>query len=176
MTAPACTDPASGIIDAFTVALREVFDPASDCPPDGGGSTDVRFFAGDGAPLAAWDAHASGKHGCNAPFLWVRAMRRFRSLSFPAPTIATYPCDLPRVLAVEIGVGRCAVVDQQPSWSDYAVEAEVSLDDSWRVELALCRAAGALRAAGYAVGTDTIAPYGPDGGVVAWTAVAYVQF
>lgn len=170
-----CVDPASAIIDAFMAAMREAFDPESSCPPDGGGTTEVRLFAGDGAPLAAWDAHAQGGE-CKYPFVWVRAMRRYRSNLFPAPVIDSSPCSLPRVLAVEIGVGRCAVAEADPAWSAYATEAEISLDDSWRIETALCRVASQLAADNYLVGTDTINPYGPDGGVIAWTAVAYVQF
>lgn len=68
------------------------------------------------------------------------------------------------------------MVELEPSWDDYAAEAEVSLDDSWRIELALCRAATLVRALGYSAGSGEVAPYGPDGGVVAWTGEAYVQF
>ena len=169
-----CTDPASEVIDVFTAAIREAFAPDSECPPLGGGATEVRFFAGDGAPLAAWDAHAAGT-GCDTPFLWVRAMRRYYTETFPTPTIATWPCNLPEVVAIEVGVGRCAVVDAEPSWDDYAREAEVSLDDSWRIKLTMDRAACKLRDRNHFVGTDTIAPYGPEGGVIAWTGVAYVR-
>lgn len=170
-----CIDPASEVVNKFVLALQVAFDPESECPPDGGGTTVVRFFAGDGAPLAAWDAHSQGGE-CKTPFLWVRVKSRFRSLHFPAPTVDVYPCALPRVLAVEIGVGRCAVVGAEPSWEDYATEAEVSLDDSWRIEKALCMAASALRATDHAVSVDTVTPYGPEGGVIAWTAAAYVEF
>ena len=175
MTAPGCVDPASEVINTITRSLRAGFTPDSECPPVGGGATDIRFFAGDGAPLAAWDAHASGQ-GCDNPFLWVRAMRRYASETFPTPVLDTSPCAMLRVIAVEIGVGRCAVVDAEPSWEDYAREAEISLDDSWRIERVLCHAAGVLRKAGHQVGTDTIAPYGPEGGIIAWTGVVYVGF
>ena len=169
-----CTDPASDLINTITRSLLLAFDPASQCPPLGGGSTTVRFFAGDGAPLAAWEAHTAG--GCDEPFLWVRAMRRYRSAAFPNPTIDQSPCPLTVVVPVEVGVGRCAVVDLNPSWEDYAREAEVSMDDSWRIERAVCHAAGALAAAGGQVGTDTIAPYGPEGGIIAWTGVVYAGY
>lgn len=171
-----CVDPASEIISAYAAALAEVFDPDSSCPPDGGGSTTVRFFGGDGIPMAAWNAHTSGGEQCDAPFLWVRVMRRFRSAEFPAQTIGIDSCSLPRVIALEIGVGRCATVDLDPSWEDYAAEAEISLDDSWRIELALCRAAALVRRIGYSAGTGEVSPYGPEGGVVAWMGEAYVQF
>lgn len=167
-----CADAASDIINVFIRALAEAFDPDSDCPPDGGGSNTVRFFAGEGAPLAAWNSHATGD-GCEHPFLWVRAIRRYRSKVFPTPTVEHNPCRLPRVIAVEIGVARCAVVELEPDWDDYAREAEISLDDSYRIELALCRAATLLGRAGVMVATDTIAAFGPEGGVVAWTGIAY---
>lgn len=175
MTQPVeCLDPAFDVINAFITALREGFDPTSNCPPDGGGSTDVRFFAGDAAPTAAWDAHAAGS-GCKQPFLWVRVVRRFRSKEFPTPTVVT-SCELPRVIEVEIGVARCALTEQEPTWAEYATEAEISLDDSWRIELALCRARSLLSMHDFRVGTDTIVPFGPEGGIIAWSGVAFVQF
>ena len=171
-----CVDPASVIVDAFTSSLAEVFDPESDCPPSSGGSVDVRFFGGDAIPMAAWDAHTNGGNQCDIPFLWVRVVRRYRSSSFPVQDVSIDSCGLPRVLVIEIGVGRCATVEVNPSWEEYAVEAEISLDDSWRIELALCRAAGKVRGLGYSAGTGEVSPYGPDGGVVAWMGEAYVQF
>jgi hypothetical protein len=169
-----CVDTASEVINAFIVAMREAFDPESVCPPDGGGSTDVRFFAGDAAPAAAWDAHADGA-GCSQPFLWVRVVQRYRSKEFPAPMVVT-DCDLPRVMEVEVGVARCAVTDEQPTWEQYTDEANVSLDDSWRIEKALCRVRGLLNKNDYRVGAGSITPYGPEGGLIAWSGVAFVQF
>lgn len=169
------TDPALVVVEAVESALLDWFGDGA-CPPKVGVTANVRRFAGDGAPLAAWDSHAS--QGCEEPFVWVRTMRRYRSSTFPAPTINTSPCGLPRVVAVELGVGWCAVVDQEPSWSEYATEADVSQDVSWRLEEALCMAARLISTedGGRAVGTDTIAPYGPEGGVIAWTAVLYATF
>ncbi|QNL30147.1 hypothetical protein SEA_MARIOKART_20 [Gordonia phage Mariokart] len=177
-TEPLCGDATSEVIAAFTQAMREAFDPDSDCPPFGGGSTNVHLFAGDGIPLAAWNSHADGDD-CEHPFLWVRLVRRYRSKAFPAPTIDPGPCRLPVVLAVEIGVGRCAVVDLSPSWEDYTREAETSIDDGWRLDRAMCRAAALITRSRPPVGsgfaTDAITPYGPEGGVVAMTGIAYVQ-
>ena len=171
-----CTDPASEIVTAYMGALADLFNPATDCPPIGGGGTTVRFFGGDAIPMAAWEAHTSGGEDCDIPFLWVRVIRRFRTSMFPSPDVSIESCALPRVIALEIGVGRCAVIDAEPSWSDYTREAEISLDDSWRIELALCRASSAVRSLGYSAGSGEVAPYGPDGGVVAWMGEAYVQF
>lgn len=176
MTQPICrTDPASEVVNAFIDALKRLFDPGQPCPPDGGGTENVRFFAAEGPPIEVWNAHNAGSGQCKEPFVWVRLVTRYRSENFPTPTVAKQSCDLPVVVVLEIGVARCSVVDERARWSAYAKEAEVSLDDSWRIELALCTAAKALRADNHAVGTDSITPYGPEGGVYAWSALAYVQ-
>lgn len=173
---PCRTDPALEIVEAAEAALLDWFKPGGECPPKVGGTLDVRRFAGDGAPLAAWDSHAS--QSCDVPFVWVRLMRRYRSQTFPAPTINSSPCGLPRVAQVELGIGWCAVVDQEPSWAEYAAEAEASQDTSWRLEEALCMASKLLTRDGAerAVGTDSLVPYGPEGGVIAWTGVLYASF
>ncbi|MCV7424340.1 hypothetical protein H7K45_27715 [Mycobacterium yunnanensis] len=173
-----CHDDASDVVDAFLTAMREVFDPASPCPPDGGGSTLVRFFAGDG------DLPASLMPGPQSdcdPLLWVRVAHRFRSrdTDFPAAYVGDAACghaDIRRALAVEIGVGRYTTMEADPDWDTLATEAEISLDDSWRIEKALCAVAARLRSKTRAVATDTVAPFGPQGGVIAWTGMAYVQF
>lgn len=175
-----CDDPAGPVVDEFVAGLRQGFDPGSACPPVGGGSTVVRFLAGDGA-LPLFDP--SGK-GCREPFLWVRAAHRFRSSfdRFPSAVLGgAVPCadsGLVRVLAVEIGVGRCTSIgrDAVPQWDRIDREAEVSLDDSWRLETVQCAVGKRLKRAGHVSAHDTVAPFGPDGGVVAWTALSYVQF
>lgn len=177
---PIHADPLDDIVAAFTQAMREAFNPDDAVqPPLGGGSTEVHLFAGDGIPLATWNAHAEGD-GCDNPFLWVRVMRRYRTVQFPTPVIDITACETPRAVAIEIGVGRCAVVDLEPTWEDYDREALISLDDGWRIELALCRARDLVTRGnpqlGQAFGTDVITPYGPEGGVVAMTGIGYVQF
>lgn len=179
-------DGANCIINAAVRALREAFDPNSEHPPDGGGSTRIRFFAGDAAPLTAFDTFAQseddGGCGCEGPFLWVRLMRRYRTDTFPQPYVGDAPCDKPRVIAVEIGVARCAVVfdpdaPQDCDMSAYESEADISLDDSHRIELALCRAARIMKAENCSdmVATDVIAPFGPEGGAVAWIGTLYAR-
>lgn len=175
MTAP-CHDPASEVVDAFTAAMVEAFDPASACPPVGGGSTVVRFFAGDGA-LPAWDPDTSRED----MFLWVRLDRRYRSRSadFPTAFVADSECRnsaVFHVLAIEVGVARCTSMEDGCNWDQLAREAEISLDDSWRIEKVLSKLACRLRSKTRAVATDTIAPIGPEGGIIAWTGMAYVQF
>lgn len=169
-------DAAHEVVNTVMAAVREAFDPASEFPPVGGGSTTVRFFGGDGLPIEAWDAHADGTD-CGDPFLWVRLARRYRTTAFPTPSLAPSPCGSPVALVIEVGVGRCAVVGAQPTWEDYETEAEISLDDSWRVELALCRAASVLTSSLRADNTaiDAVVPYGPEGGVIAWLGSLYVQ-
>jgi hypothetical protein len=170
-------DPALVAVTQLTNALRDAF-TGTECPPLVGNVGTVRFFAGDGAPLAAWDSHAS--QGCDTPFVWVRLVRRYLSHEFPAPAVSINPClnSAIRVVAVEAGVGWCAVVDAEPTWAEYATEAAASMDASWRIEIALKRAACALKADddGILVGRDTLAPYGPEGGVIAWTGVLYVSY
>lgn len=176
MTQP-FTDPVSDIVEFYMQAMREAYDPDSLHPPAGKKRWDpiVRFFGGDGIPMAAWDAHSEGTH-CQHPFLWVRIVRRYRTSEFPNPDPDITSCGMPRVVELEIGVGRCAVLAENPSWHDYAVEAETSLDDSYRIEMALCRANALARKANYTVATTEVLPYGPEGGVVAWMGGAYVQF
>lgn len=171
-------DPALEVVAAYLAALRMAFNPDdSIAPPSYGGTKDVRFFAGDAPALAAFEAHAGGGgENCGEPFVWVRLMRRYRSKVFPAAVLDMEPgCGTMRVVAVEVGVGRCAVVDMQPTWDQYDSEADRSLEDSYRIELALCVAARQLRDNEHRVATDTINPYGPEGGVIAWIGTAYVD-
>jgi len=177
MTNP-CHDEASDVVNAFITAMRQAFDPAADCPPDGGGTTNVRFFAGDGELPSSLIPQGPK---CKQPLLWVRVAHRFRSRvgDFPAAFVGDAPCgtaDLRRVLAVEIGVGRCSTMEAAPKWDVLEDEATVSLDDSWRIEKVLCVVATRLRTKSRAVATDTVAPFGPQGGIIAWTGMAYVQF
>ena len=179
MTTPTQTDPALTVVNIVHQALADCFATDVEPPPRGGGSDNVRFFAGDTPAMSAWDSHSSGGNACDEPFLWLRVMRRYRSKSFPTPTVAT-DCKLTRVIAVEIGVARCAVTDQHPEWEAYAEEALVSLDDSWRIEKALCVAMARLKGgdedAAPLIGTDTIVPYGPEGGVLSWSGVLYASY
>lgn len=164
------------ILNAVICAMREAFDPNSSYPPLGGGSTAVRVFAGDAAPMSAVDLHIN-ECGCNAdPFLWVRLTRRYRSKVFPSPYVGADGCTTQIAIAVEVGVGRCAVMSAEGGeWKELAEEAEISLDDSGRIELALCRAQTLMQAKGCSdmQAVDTIAPFGPEGGVIGWTGTIY---
>lgn len=173
-----CSDGASDVVDAFITAMRQAFDPASVCPPTGGGTTDVRFFASDnqGLPISLIPQGDS----CKQPLLWVRVTHRFRSRprDFPSPFTGDGGCadvDVRRAIGIEIGVGRCSSMEADPDWDTLASEAEVSLDDSWRLERVLCAVATRLRSKERAVSTDTVMPLGPEGGIMAWLGSASVQ-
>jgi len=174
------TDGAECVLNNVITALKQVFAPDSSHPPLGGGTEKVRVFAGEAAPLSAVDLHLADEDcACGQqPFLWVRLVRRYRSRAFPQPYVGDDPCGSPVVVAVEIGVARCAVMfSDSCEWEDYANEAEVSLDDSWRIELALCRAATLMKRANCSdvVAFDSIIPYGPEGGVIAWYGTLYAR-
>lgn len=159
-----CTDPASEVVTIVMNSLRSLYAPGLDCPPLGGTTTKVSFFAGEGAPI--------DEVICDSPLLWVRLASRHRSEVFPDPSVTTFPCGALDVITMELGVARCADMDPTPSIQ--ATEAEIALDDTWRLTKAMCLAAGQLKK-DHHVGTDTINPYGPEGGVVAWTTNMFIS-
>ncbi|QUE25796.1 hypothetical protein SEA_GLENHOPE_25 [Mycobacterium phage GlenHope] len=167
-------DAAVDVIAKATMALKVAFNPDDKIqPPIGGGSKTVRFFHSDQAPLYAFDTMAADgdTDECAEPFLWVRLGGRYRTKRFPDPTQEP-DCEAPRVLMIEMGIARCAALGETLNWDEVEREAWVSLDDSYRLELALCRFKNTVVGP---VSFDTIAPYGPEGGVVAWTARVNVQ-
>jgi hypothetical protein len=169
-------DPAEEVINAFITALKQAFNPHDVVqPPEGGGSETVRFVAGDVVPLELWDAHAQGGSDCAAPFLWVRLMRRSRARDMTIERTLPNACGQLRVIDIEIGVGRCAALGETVDWAAIAKEAEISRDDSWRIDLALCMAGDALRTAGHQIAVGTVVPYGPEGGVIAWSGDAKIS-
>lgn len=176
MTQPVEIDPAEEVVNAFITALKAAFNPNDAVqPPLGGGSTTVRFMAGDAIPLNLWDPQATGSLGCNQPFLWVRLMRRSRARDMTIQRTLPSACPELRVIDVEIGVGRCAALDETIDWDAIAREAEISRDDSWRIDLALCMAGTQLRHAGHQIAVGTVVPYGPEGGVIAWIGDAKIS-
>lgn len=171
-----CDDPASDIISIFSTALASAYDPSSSCPPDGVTVTPaVQFFAGETAPLEAWDAHTADP-GCDVPFLWIRLAGRYRTRDFPNPVTGPVDCDLPSAIEVEMGVGWCAVIDSNPTMAQYGAQAEASLIHSWRLDSARCSALTTLRQSNHKVAIDLISPYGPEGGILAWLTSTHVSF
>lgn len=171
-------DGASEVVDAFRTAMQQAFDPASSCPPAGGGTTVVRFLAADnqGLPMSL----IPQGDDCESPLLWVRVTQRFRSRTtdFPARYTADGGCSdagVKPAIGIEIGVGRCSSLEAEPDWDVLEDEAETSLDDSWRLERVLCAVAKRLRSKERAVATDTVIPLGPEGGITAWLGSASVQ-
>lgn len=159
-----CNDPASAAVTTVMNALRAVYAADSDCPPLGGSTTRVAFFAGEGAPIE--EVH------CDSPLLWVRLASRHRSEVFPEPSVSTFPCGSLDVITVEVGVARCADMDPTPAVQ--GSESEIALDDTWRLSKAICLAASELHK-DHHVGSDGIMPYGPEGGIIAWTAALYIS-
>ena len=167
------TDDVSTILDTVSTALKQAFTGGSSQPPLGGGTEDVRLLAGDTLPLAVWNAHVDG--GCGEPLVWVRLARRFRSRALPQVATEPTPCALPKAVEIEVGVARCAVVEADTDWQALAEEAEVSLDDSWRIEVALCRAVDMLADTTTQTTTGDIVPFGPEGGIIAWSGTLWAQ-
>lgn len=167
-------DNAREIITTAQAVLLEFFGPDAAVKAKVGTVNEVRLFAGDGIPLAAWNSIG----GCGDVFVWVRAVRRYRTRAFPTPTIDAAPCGLSKAIALEVGVASCASMDESPRWEDYAREADESMDTAWRLEEALCVLSRRLKRddSERLTGVDTVTPYGPDGGVLAWTGVLYATY
>lgn len=169
------SDSADCVLNHMGCAMKEWFGPSAN-PPLGGGCDVVRFVAGDSLPIALWNAH-SDDCGCGEPFLWVRMTRRYRTERFPQANTVAVPCSASIAISDEIGVARCSVLAAEPSWDDYAREMEISVDDSWRIDSAICRGFALARECGCAVATaiEVTTPAGPQGGVIAWFTTGHVQ-
>lgn len=168
-------DPAQCALHDVVCALMDVFGPEVSVVPMGGACSEVHVFAGDALPIAAWNTYVDD--GCTSGFLWVRLVRRYRTQNFPAPAVVDNTCGLSEVLTVEMGIARCALMDEAPTPQQYDEEAAISLDDSWRLSLAQCRAAALLKESecGLSTALDIVSPFGPEGGVIAWVATIHIQ-
>ncbi len=173
-----CVDPATEVINTAVAAMARRFDPDQECPPHAGGSTEVRFLPGaDGFPV--WATIHDDR--CD-PLLWVRVVQRYRSTptEFPAvveESVQRCATGAFNVLEIAVGVTRCSVMDtdiQHVDWATIADEAAASLDDSWRVQQALCDIR-LLQSKSRAVNTANVACAGPEGGYITWAGVAQVQ-
>jgi len=174
------SDSLPDIIATCKSVLLQAYSPTGpQPPPKDTAPTAVRFFASmEGVP-ATWI-----NPGGECPLLWVRLSHRFRSRlsDFPAAVVSdgnSNAClaDIKRVACLEIGVGRCtsASMEADPDWKELEAEAELGLDDSRRIEASLGRILSELRTPQRAVAIDTVAPYGPEGGITAWTGLLFVQ-
>ena len=161
-----CTDPASAVIDAVIAAMKDLFDPASECPPIGGGSKTVHFFAGEGAYFDEIE--------CSQPMLWVRFNSRFRTEGFPDPSVVTLPCGAGEAITVEAGVARCSQMGGDITPKEVAKEAEISMDDSWRLNKLTCALNSKLGGL-HQIGQESVSAWGPEGGVIAWATMLYIM-
>ncbi|MGA6208058.1 hypothetical protein ACPESR_25225 [Nocardia testacea] len=169
-------DPAIVVIGLMAAGLRRAFTEDQTTPPMGGGAQTVRFLAGDALPGAVWNAHRTGCD-CEKPMIYLRVVRRFRTSQLPEERRDQKSgCDEPRALTVEAGIMRCAITDAEPEWDDLEQEAFVALDDSFRLDQALVWAMADIEEK-VALSTMLAAgePYGPEGGIIAWTQWAHIQ-
>lgn len=169
-------DPAVTILGYVVESLRLAFDPKSATPPLGGGTPSIRLVGGDGIPQAYF--HPYREAGCSEPLVWVRLVRRYYTELLPEESgRTTTGCARPAALTVEAGVLRCSTMDPDPPWTDIEREALTQLDDGYRVDAAMRRAMKCARDEHRAHDTylSPGEPWGPHGGVIAWTQWVHVQ-
>ncbi|MGI5216261.1 hypothetical protein [Nocardia sp. CA-290969] len=169
-------DTAIVVVGLMAEAMKRAFTNGQTTPPFGGGTDTVRFFAGDTMPLAVWNGYASGGN-CGDPLAWVRVVRRFRTTQLPEERRdQKSECTETKALTVEAGIMRCAVTEPEPDWDALEKEALAALDDSVRIDQALVWAMADIEEK-VALSTMIAAgePYGPEGGVIAWTQWAHIQ-
>lgn len=169
-----CIDPAEFVITSAVTALKALYDPDSPCPPEGGGTKDIKVVSGEG-PM--WDPILQMNENdgeCGDPFVWVRLVMRARTTNFPEPDLGVNCLGDP-LIVVEFGVGRCSPDSLQPvpDYREIAKEAEIGRDDSWRLDKLVCAMRGTLKD-GYMVAAEPILPQGPEGGGIVWSTTLYV--
>lgn len=172
-------DPLSCAVDHTTYALKILFSPDSVDPPLGSGTEDVKFFHADAIPLPWFHAHVDGDCDNATPFIWVRVVSRYKSTTFPTPDLSGACAQ--NAAEIEFGVARCSYLDDHGDvdFDKLRTEANVSLDDSRRLEKAACLAAARMLKSDTKCANNTarelIQPVGPEGGVVGWVTSLYVQ-
>lgn len=160
------------IVGLVADQLKLYFDPELSVPPLGGGTDTVHILAGD-TVSPPWLEGDDGCDGCG-PYLWVRLVKRWRTEDFPSISQISM-CTTAQAVTVEAGIARCYPYD--PDEDDQTTAAMVQLDDSYRLDAALCAAMRAAEDKGIAVNTALGAgdPYGPNGLLIAWTQQAHAQ-
>lgn len=151
-------------------------------PPVGGKVPVVHVLVGSDVSPPAWMAVGEDEEpsceGCDA-FLWVRFSGRWRSDRFPAGRgfdAATLGGGRAKpAISLEVGIARCHPLDPDPAEEMRLFRTQ--LDDSWRIDQALCNALTKAEdrnvATHTAIGTGE--PYGPEGLVLVWTQTAQAQ-
>lgn len=116
-----------------------------------------------------------------AGIVWVNVLRMFRTTEWPQESDSMSACRGTLAVVVQVGAARCvSTVDSSgfpPTPEDMERDALVGLDDAVRLERALCIAARWLEQRGIGNGSvvGSSEPYGPAGGVLAWTKTLNVQ-
>jgi hypothetical protein len=171
-----------GLVEA---KLLEFFDPdpvPPVVPPLGGGTTTVWHLSGDVIAPPPWvigeDGTCETCDGCG-PYLWMRLAQRWRqgqSQNMTASAAVIPKCGQARGVTIEVGIARCHPLDGDPEV--YQNKGLVLLDDSWRLDLALCAALKEAERLDIAkeTGVGTGSPEGPEGMVLTWAQSAYAQF
>ena len=173
------------ILGLAETRLLEFFDPAPTAPavaPLGGGTDVVWQLAGDIIAPPPWvgigESDDIDPNECD-PYLWVRLVQRWRqgqSQNMTASSFAIPKCGQARGITIEAGIARCYPLDGTPE--EMAQRSLVLLDDSWRMDLALCAAMKDAKdnAVAKETGIGTGAPFGPEALVLTWAQSAYAQF
>lgn len=171
-------DTAVTVIGLAVTRMRAFFAPDSALPPLGGGTDTVHILAGDAVIAPEWVASNDGSCAKCGPYLWVRLVRRWRSGQSQNQTASAAvigKCNTRRGITIEAGIARCHPYEATPEELEQI--ALVQLDDSWRIDNALCAAMTDAEAANAATdtGLGPGEPFGPEGLLLLWTQVAYAQ-
>ena len=182
MTAPqnAIADKAFPITLDADVSLRYYFSPADETL-FGEGSETAHFLPGDQMPIDLWDGlmgnggNKRGRAKCGGPLLWYRIVRRWSTESFPEQSFTR--CKAQRALTLELGITRCAFLEDSPTLADLTELAEIGRDDSWRLDLAACGLVARATELDHAVDGvyESVEPWGPEGGVVSQSVLVHFQ-
>lgn len=165
------------VVGQFIEALRSQFVEA-DPVPLGGAVTEVEHRPGE---LVALDALADEVGGPCSGQVWVNVLRVWRSESFPTVSAESSSCRSPVTIDLQVGAARrvCTVDDggYPPSADAMGHDALVGLDDTARIDRAVCLALRACDDCGLTIQSVVapIEPVGPQGGILAWTTVVTIQ-
>lgn len=168
-------DKAVTIIGLVAEQLRAFFGDTAAVQPLGGGTNTVRILAGDSAVIPEWLSGEQEDCGDCGPYLWVRLVRRWRSGNEFPQELPVAKCGTGRAITVEAGIARCFPITDDPTELEQL--ALVQLDDSWRIDNALCLAMAKAEREGVALNTAIGAgePIGPEGLAILWVQQASAQ-
>lgn len=170
-------DKAVGVIGAVEASLGRWFGPDSEFPPIGGAIEQVHVLAGDQVAPPPWVGISEDCSNCSA-YLWVRLVARWRtgqSANQPPSAAVIAKCNQSRGITIEAGVARCHPLEG--TRDELEQHALIQLDDSWRIDNALCAGMKAAEKAGFATNTGigTGEPWGPEALLLIWTQKAFAQ-